>query len=178
MLRQHAFDDDVELNVPPMYCKKGLQSRRLIFRNNLCFTLRLLILTSDARCNSLTTFGANMKHLPLDVATTKRSWRTVVFSWLLWRWRALTCHATRKRLKSRLIVRRWALDCRTTSCWRHPTVSILIVLLRSFSEIRGRFPIWIFCKHSAVFVWTRVWNDTPVDVRFQIVCNQPWPVVS
>jgi hypothetical protein len=41
--------------------------------------------------------------------------------------------------KSRLIVKGWTLNCRTTSCSRHPVLSIPIALFRSFSEIRGRF---------------------------------------
>jgi hypothetical protein len=50
-----------------------------------------------------------------------------------------------------------------TSCWRHPTWSIPIALLRSFSETRERFPFWIYCNRSVLFVYKRVRKDTPVD---------------
>jgi hypothetical protein len=144
-------------------------------RLSLFLTLWSLILTPDVRCNSLATLDADTKRLRLDVVTIQRSPRTAVFSWRLWRQRAQTCLVTWKRLKSRLIVEGWTfkLLCYillTTSDSMHPNCSDT-----SFSEISGRFPIWIFCNLSAVFVCTHVRNDTPVDVYCQSACDQPWP---
>jgi hypothetical protein len=111
----------------------------------------------------------------LSVVTIKRSWRTIVVCWRIWRWRALTCHMLLGNDKKvdwcRLIVEGFKLNCLVTSCWWHRAASIPIALLRSFSKIRGRFPIWISCNRSVVFVCTRVGNETPVDVCFPFACR-------
>jgi hypothetical protein len=115
--------------------------------------------------NSLATLDADLKRLRIDVVTIQRSWPTAVFSWRLWRRRAVTCLVTWKCLKSRLIMifKRWTLSSCATSCWRHPAACIPIALLRHFQWFVDAFPFefsaafeWFSCAH--VLEMTPLWK--------------------
>jgi hypothetical protein len=150
---------------------RGLRTRRLTSRNNLFLTLWSLIPTADVQCNSLATSVADMKRLRLDVVTIRGSWQTVVFSWRLSRWWVLICLVTRRRLKSRLKVEGWTLNCRASSCcWWHSTVCILIDLLRHFQRFVTVFP-YEFSATFQRFSCAHVFEMTNLPRRVIVRCS-------